>query len=158
MLAVFVIISNYFPTELLELNKFIMTPFLAGPTHQLLSAGSLPGETTLWTYCFLYWRQLLAETKTEPLPGGKQSRSATAVPFEVDMFAERKQPPALKRQNPTNNSDQLCHVFCLGWVMWTLLWSRLRCVYRRSYLNALWPRRRSNEGKPDTEDRHLICF
>lgn len=81
--------------------------------YQLLSAGPLPGGTTLLTYYFLYWRRLLAETKTEPLPDSKQSRSASAVPFEVDMFAESKQPTALKRQTwQTTPTD--CVMFPLG--------------------------------------------
>ena len=81
--------------------------------YQLLSVVLLPGGSTLLTYYFLYWRRLLAKTKTEPLPDSKQSRSVSAVPFEVDMFAESKQPAALKQRTwQTTLTD--CVMFPLG--------------------------------------------
>lgn len=55
-----------------------------------LSAGLLPGGTATVD---LLLPLLAAETKD-----GKQSRTASAVPFEVDMLAEDKQPTASKQQ------------------------------------------------------------
>lgn len=113
-----------------------MTPFRVCAMYRPLSAGLLPAGTTLLTYYFLYWRRLLSQTKTEPVPDSKQSRRASAVSFEVDAFTESKQPTALKRQ-AWQMTQTNCVAFPLGMSNATGFVVKARGGDRRnSYLSA----------------------
>lgn len=128
------------------LSKFSPTSLLIIPVYQLLSVGSLPAGPSV-TYCFLYWWRLLLKTKTESVPDSKQSRRASTLLFEVDMFAESKLPPAWQRQT-WQTTQTHCVMFPLG------MSNANRSVVRACGYNALkWIRWGSAQVKlrPDTK-------
>lgn len=99
-----------------------MIPFLICPMYQLLSVGLLPGGTSLLTYYFLYWRRLLAETKTELLTVNK------AEVLQLFLLMSTCLQRVNSQQPPGGEADkrlrQTVSCFHSGWVMWTVLWSR----------------------------------
>lgn len=103
--------------------QFTMIPFLICPMYQLLSAGLLPGGATLLTYYFLYWRRLLAKTKTESLTVNK------AEVLQLFLLKSTCLPRVNSQQpwgcEPDKRLRQTVSCFHLGWVMWTVLWSGL---------------------------------
>lgn len=93
-------------------------------------------------------------------PDSKQSRSASAVPFDVDMFAESKQPTALRRQSGETTQTVSC--LHLEWVISTILWSRLVVTIVSVHTWTHWRDcsvglQRWSRGQ-ETEYRHLIRF